>query len=278
MAKRSPPRAFFEILREERQARTEREQQQKEEVVEEEERPAPLVRRRREPGPPPPPAAAAEPPAPAERRQSWISTVKARLAEGTVTLSYFWVGILAIVFAWLCVLCIFIGTWLAGPASLPNPSREPDFPTVQAEAPTPGLLGEGGPTAPGPDTGGESHGGRQTETPVGGSETTPAGEAPGAGGTPTTPQPKGEWRVRIAGRLPLSQTEYTDKLRAYLLQHGIETELDLRQQYYYLYTSKQFATKAESDRFKETVNALKVRFARETGWRADPDAYSVQVD
>jgi hypothetical protein len=267
MAKRPQPRAFFEILREERQAKTERDAKEEEEKAEQ--KPAPLVRRRREPEPPPPPPEPApEPPAArAGPRQSWTAGLKARLANGTVTLSYFWVGVILIGVVCLSVLCLAIGARMAGP-SLPDPPREPGFSEIRAEPPTPGLVGEGGPTTSGPTEG--------AETPTGGEgETTNAGT--GGGETAPPPRPKGKYRVRIA-RLALGRTEYTDKLRDFLQRNGVETELDLRDQFYYLYTREHYQTKAEADRATGKVNNLKLRFARETRWLAEADAYPVSVD
>jgi hypothetical protein len=304
MSKKPQGKAFFELLAEERRKRQEK-------TPEAEAKPAPIVRRAAEPVTAPPPPAPA-PPQPIARPggPSW----KVRLSAGRISLTYFQVGLAVVVALWLCTMSYLLGRWVGGRGRLPLPDvpARPTFEEVRGGAPSPGLVPKGEPrttgggpkTAVTPPSGGAPTGRTPTTggpPATGGAPATagaPARGAPATGGPPTTggapatagapaggtpatagaPAPAaGAWRVRVA-RLAITNPEYTDKLRHFLQQGGVETELELRRQYYYLYTHARFATEAEAEAFAQKVNALQRRFAAETKWAVPADAFPVTAD
>jgi hypothetical protein len=239
----------------------------------------------------PPPLSARVPAAPAlvpskptgqTAGPAWAS----RFSYGRVTLTYFQVALALVIVMWLCAMCFIVGRWLGGRNRLPLPNTpvRPTFEEIKGTRPSGTLLEEGQDRTPGgaPRTGGTTTGGPTTAgggTPPAGGPAKPAG-TPATAGTapaPSPPAPQAKWRVRVA-RLAITNPEYTEKLRAYLEQNGVETELELRDQWYFLYTKTRFPSDRESNAFAQKVNELQRRFGAQTGWNVSADAFSVRAD
>jgi len=273
-------------------------------------KPAPQVHEPPPPPPPPKPAPLVQAP-PVRAPQVPIThapapqpTAKAPrkpfLWDGNVTLSYFWLAIAGVIVVWAIGMSFLLGWWLGGRKTseppLPVVNRRPTFDELRARTPTGGLVDTGGaPTTGGikpPTTGGVKPPPTSgVKPPVTGGVTPPVTggiKPPVTGGIKPpvtgggTPPPTGaktdnKWRVRVA-RLALSNPEYTDKLRSFLQRNGVETELELRRQFYYLYSQERFVKEDEAGACATKVNQLLRRFARETTWGASADAFPVRMD
>jgi hypothetical protein len=152
-----------------------------------------------------------------------------------------------------------------GPAPSPRPGGTAPAPRPGGVAPAPGPAAKSPAPAPRPASGAPPGGAAETPRPAG-------PEKPVVTETPTGPQ----FRVRIA-RLGVSQPDAIDKMRTFLSQKGIETELDTRAGYYVLYSRDRFPDKRKSDECAAQINKQLDAFEKATRIPTSKDAYSIQV-
>ncbi|MBM4017384.1 MAG: hypothetical protein FJ288_03505 [Planctomycetes bacterium] len=285
MAKHKPHQVLFDVLRREPAA-----------APGGAARPGPAVRRT--PSAPAAQPAAAAHPAPAartpEKPRPEAAARSARpfsaappapflLRQVSVPFSHLLLG--ALTAACLIAIAFAVGTRY-GPERLPATEKHPTFAEIQGKGATPGLVAPG-PSQPVPGKVGVE---RPSAPPAG----PPSPAAPGrpAPGSPAeTPRPAGagrpaltetpapgapHYRVRIA-RLAVSQPEAIDKMRAFLSQKGVETELDTRSGYYVLYSRDRFADKRKSDDLAAEINRQLGEFEKSTRIPTSKDAYSILV-
>jgi len=154
-----------------------------------------------------------------------------------------------------------------------GPAPSPPRPAGPAPPPRPA----GGPSAGAPSgvprTGGDAPAGRPAAGgPAVPDARTPTPAAPKAPAAPTGPL----YRVRIA-RLSVSQPDVVDRLRGYLVQQGIETDLETRGGFHVLYSRQEFPDRKKSDDLAERVNGRLEEFEKQTRTPTSKDAYSIQV-
>lgn len=73
---------------------------------------------------------------------------------------------------------------------------------------------------------------------------------------------------------------YTDRLRQFLAQNGVETDLVARRGYQFLYGTARFEKEsdAKSEVYKKKVVELLKTFERQTNWQTATDVYFVVVE
>jgi hypothetical protein len=257
---------------------------------------APLIRRTAAAAP-----AAAAPPRPAERPRpeplvrstlAPSAAPRAPLLAQQVSVPVLHLLLAVIAVACLVVIAFVVGTRY-GPERLPATDKRPTFGEIQTGGVAPGLV------APGP---------AQPAAPAGVGPQPPSGKAPRPAPAPAPPVKGGpaprpapverpgdtavgpgrpvvtetpapavpQYRVRIA-RLAVSQPDAIDKMRAFLSQKGIETELDSRGGFYILYSSDRFPDKKKSDALAAEINKQLEAFEKSTRIPTSRDAYSIQI-
>jgi len=225
------------------------------------------------------------------------------MRQVTVPVSWLIIGVIAV--ACLLVIAFVVGQWYA-PERLPAMPKGKSFAEIQAEGPKPGLVAHG-PAQP-------SAGGVATERPSAPSGVRPAGPPPGRpsvtterpstpapaaprltvaekhaapaavrpGGTEKpvtteTPAPSGpQWRVRIA-QLAVSQPDAIDKMRGFLLQKDVETELETSRGFYVLYRRERLTDKKKVDELAARINQQLEAFEKATKIPTSKTAYATQV-
>lgn len=256
---------------------------------------APVIRRTAATAP-----AAVAPPRPAERPRpeplvrsalapsaappSAASHAPLLLRQVSVPVSHLLLAVIAV--ACLVAIAFVIGTRY-GPERLPATEKRPTFGEIQTGGVAPGLVAPG-PAQPAAPAGvGPQHPSGKAPRPAPAPGPAPKpGPAAKPGGTPVgptrpvvteTPAPAGpQYRVRIA-RLAVSQPDAIDKMRAFLSQKGIETELDTRGGYYVLYGSDRFSDKRKSDDLAAEINKQLEAFEKSTRIPTSRDAYTIQI-
>jgi hypothetical protein len=237
--------------------------------------------------------AAASPPAPvsapaaAGRPEAAMKPVaraspEALFAAGRVTVTYYQVAVAVLVAACLCVVSFVAGMHWDGGLRLPVTQPKPTFEDIQKGAPTAGLV------KPRPDDtalGGAEHpndtGGVGAKTAEGGPEhaVAPAKGRTAVGGADATGEAGGKFRLRIA-QLKISDASATDRLRAFLSQNGVETELTARRGLQFLYSQAKFVKESDekAKAFRDKVIGLLKAFKQQTGIQTSTDPYFVTVE
>jgi len=257
---------------------------------------APLIRRTAAAAP-----VAAAPPRPAERPRpeplvrsalAPSAAPRAPLLAQQVSVPVLHLLLAVIAVACLVAIAFVVGTRY-GPERLPATERRPTFGEIQTGGTAPGLVAPGPaqPAAPAgigpqPPSGKAPRPAPAPAPPVKGGPAPrpapverPGGTAVGPGRpvVTETPAPAGpQYRVRIA-RLAVSQPDAIDKMRAFLSQKGIETELDSRGGFYILYSSDRFPDKKKSDALAAEINKQLEAFEKSTRIPTSRDAYSIQI-
>jgi hypothetical protein len=263
---------------------------------------APVIRRTAATAP-----AAAAPPRPAERPRPEplvrSALAPSAAAHAPLLVRQVSVPVLHLLLAVIAVACLvaiaFVVGTRYGPERLPATEKRPTFGETQTGGITPGLVAPS-PAQPAAPAGvGPQHPSgkapRPAPAPLPPAKPGPApkpGSAPKPapverpGGTAVgpgrpvvteTPAPAGpQYRVRIA-RLAVSQPDAIDKMRAFLSQKGIETELDTRGGFYILYSSDRFPDKKKSDELAAQINKQLEAFEKSTRIPTSRDAYSIQI-
>jgi outer membrane biosynthesis protein TonB len=110
-----------------------------------------------------------------------------------------------------------------------------------------------------------------------GPEPTPApAPVPAPAPAPAPPAPSGpQFRVRIA-LLPVAQPNIIDRMREFLSQKGVETELETHGGNYILYSRDRFPDKKKSDEAAAQINKYLAAFEKQTRIPTSNDAYSTQ--
>jgi len=194
----------------------------------------------------------------------------------------------------LCVIAFAVGRWSA-PETLPVTQKEPTMETIQSQAVTPGLVAQTPTRLPavGRSTKPSGPSGRSVSPAVAPAAAPPAAtedmampmvsSKPAATEPPTPPPPPAlpatgglQFRVRIA-RLAVSQPDAIDRMRTFLAQNSVETELDTRGGYYVLYSRERFSDKKKSDEAAAQINKHLAAFEKQTRIPTSKDAYSIQV-
>jgi hypothetical protein len=220
-----------------------------------------------------------------------------------VVLTYSHLAIALVAIICLCVIVFVVGSRFFGPGeTLPVTERRPTFPEVQAGGVTPNLVAPGpvrpAPVAPSPGPGSVRPGGvvpppsprpvgpvpaprpvtpEKAVTPMPMPRPVAPEKAVGPEPAPAPPAPSGpQFRVRIA-RLPVSQPNTIDRMREFLSQKGVETELETHTGYYILYARDRFPDKKRSDDAAGQINKYLAAFEKQTRIPTSNDAYSIQT-
>jgi len=147
------------------------------------------------------------------------------------------------------------------PATEKNPTMEqvraaqptPDLVVTPSVRPTPVAKGKAAPTP--------------TEAPV----------VAGKGPAEETPEPALggiQYRIRI---VQLGKPDVADRLRTYLAQHGVETELEASRGTYILFSKARVSDNRKAKELAAQVNKNLESFEKETGIPTSHDAYVVLV-
>jgi hypothetical protein len=191
-----------------------------------------------------------------------------------VTLTYYQLAVAVMAAVLVCAIALVIGMYLrgGGEPALPPTQPKPTIEDIQRGPVTEGLV------KPGPD-----------DTAVGGPEH-PTEAAPGPSGVraeeprpPVQPPAPGEaggrYRLRIA-RLETTRATYTDRLRQYLAQNAVGTDLVARRGYQFLYGTARFEKESDekAEAYKKKVVALLKTFEQQTNWQTATDVYFVVVE
>ena len=289
MAKHKGQQALFDLLRKDRpegQASA---------------KPTPVIRRTLAASPAP---ISAPKPVEAPRPKPALALAPRRLAEPSAPLL---LREMSVPVSWLLIGVIGVGCLVAiafvvgqryGPERLPDVPKHPTFAEIQGEGVKPNLVTKS-PTQPlpaGPPAGlrpaapPSSRPGAATETPrpgaapvpprptatqkpAGPSAVRPGGaEKPAVTETPSGPQ----FRVRIA-QLAVSQPDAIDKMRGFLLQKDIETDLETSRGFYVLYSREQLSDKKKADELAARVNKHLEAFEKATKIPTSKTAYVTQM-
>jgi hypothetical protein len=214
-----------------------------------------------------------------------------------------WLLIAAVAVACLAVIAFVVGQRY-GSERLPDVPKEPTMSKIREGPVTPDLVAKGPvPAAPSPVSPAPSRppsvrpGPRPgaTEPPKAAAPenaSAPAGQPAGAekaaGPAATrpgaerpviteTPMPGGPlWRVRIA-QLAASQPDAVDKMRGFLLQKDVETELETVRGFYVLYSRERFPDKKKADDLAAQVNKQLDAFEKATKIPTSKTAYATQT-
>ena len=220
---------------------------------------------------PPPVAAKAPPPVAAKPAAPAPARPQAPRPVGRVSVTYNQLVLAGVAAICLCAIAFAIGLRAgSSPEALPRTEKHPTFGEVQGSGVTPGLVPQRPP-------------GREITRPPAPVAPAGAGEAarPGGAKRPVaieTPSPASatEFRVRIA-RLSVSQPDAIDKLRTFLSQKGVETDLETRGGFYMLYSRERFPDKKKSDELAAQIKKQLEAFEKQTKIPTATDAYSVEV-
>ncbi len=263
MAKHKSGRALFEILAKERREEAARRSPQA--------TPEPIVRRY---------GAGRETEAGSRRptERPVQRTAPKRGGERRISLTYYHLAIAMVLVACAGMILFVLGTRFGRPR-LPQTEARPTMEEVLKAPSAPGLV------MPRP---GATEEGAEEEAETGApEEQQDTSAAVGAGTAPPPAEQAGRYRLRIA-RLSVSQSEYTDRLRALLSRNGVETDLEARAGSFILYSRVRFAAPdqdpagrfAKEDvekakAFAKKVNGLLKEFEQKTGWPAATNPYFV---
>ncbi|MCX5655627.1 MAG: hypothetical protein NTY65_13395 [Planctomycetota bacterium] len=264
-------------------------------------KPVPVIRRTPTSAPAPAPVAAPRPveaPRPAAARvaprpYSVGASEPFLMRQVTIPVSWLIIGVIAV--ACLLVIAFAVGQWYA-PERLPNMPKGKSFAEIQTDGPKPGLVAQGPaqPAAPSGVRPASQPPGRPsvtTERPsppapaaprltVAERPAAPAAVRPGSAERPITtetPAPSGpQWRVRIA-QLAVSQPDAIDKMRGFLLQKDVETELETSRGFYVLYSRERLTDKKKADELAARINKQLEAFEKATRIPTSKTAYATQV-
>jgi hypothetical protein len=187
-----------------------------------------------------------------------------------------------------------VGQRYGGTERLPDVPKRPTISELREGPITPDLVARG-PTQPVPGiaAGSPPAGVRPAAPPkerpapvvppgptkaVGADKAGPAAVRPGGAEKPvTTETPSGPlFRVRIA-QLAVSQPDATDKLRGFLLQNDIETELERSKGFYMLYSRDKLPNKRAADELAAKINKQLEAFEKATKIPTSKTAYVMQI-
>jgi len=196
-------------------------------------------------------------------------TAPKRGGQKRISLTYYHLVIALVLVACAGMILFVLGTRFGRPR-LPQTEAHPTMEEVHEAPPAPGLVTP-----------------RPGATEEGTEEEAETGAAVGAGAAPLPAEQAGRYRLRIA-RLSVSQSEYTDSLRALLSRNGVETDLEARAGSFILYSRVRFAAPDQdpagrfakegvekAKAFAEKVNGLLKEFEQKTGWPAATNPYFV---
>jgi len=226
------------------------------------------------------------------------------LRQVSVPISWLLIGVVAV--ACLVVIAFVVGQQ-HGAERLPDVPKHPTMGEIRQGPVTPDLVAKGPATAH-PSAGSPPAGVRPAappsvrpghmETPKPATAERPSGPAPAAP-RPTaaekpagpaavrpgaekpvmteTPLPGGpQWRVRIA-QLAVSQPDAIDKMRGFLLQKDVETELETSHGSYMLYSRDKFPDKKKADELAAHINKQLEAFEKATKIPTSKTAYATQT-
>jgi hypothetical protein len=201
----------------------------------------------------------------------------------SVPVSWLLIGVIGVG----CLVAIaFVAGQRYGSERLPDVPKHPTFAEIQGEGVKPNLVTKS-PTQPlpaGPAAGlrpAAPPKGRPAETPKPVAAEKPAGPPavrPGGAEKPVvTETPSGpQFRVRIA-QLAVSQPDSTDKMRGFLLQKNIETDLETSRGFYVLYSREQLSDKKKADELAGRINKHLEAFEKATKIPTSKTAYVTQM-
>jgi hypothetical protein len=285
MAKHKGQQALFDLLRKDRpegQAAA---------------KPAPVIRRT--PVASPAPIAA---PRPAEAARPEPARVLARrplaepsapLLQREMSVPVLWLLIGMVAVGCLVAIAFVVGQRYGGTERLPDVPKRPTMSELREGPVTPDLVAKG-PTqpAPGSTAGSPPTGVRPAAPPkerpapmaptgpksTGADKAGPAAVKPGGAEKPvTTETPSGPlFRVRIA-QLAVSQPDAIDKLRGFLLQNNIETDLERSKGFYVLNSHDKLPDKKAADELAAKINKQLEAFEKATKIPTSKTAYAMQI-
>jgi type IV secretory pathway VirB10-like protein len=296
MAKHKGQQALFDLLRKDRpevQAA----------------KPAPMIRRTAAVGPAPVAAPVAAPrPVEAPRPEPVRMAMRKPLAEPSaplllreVSLPVSWLLIGLVAVGCLAVIAFVVGQRY-GTERLPDVPKHPTINEIRQGPVTPDLVTKG-PAQPLPGSAASGARpaappkGRPAEMPkpvaaekasapasprptVAEKSAGPTAVRPGGAEKPVmteTPAPSGpQFRVRIA-QLAVSQPDAIDKMRGFLLQKDIETELETSRGFYVLYSRDRFSDKKKADETAARINKQLDAFEKATKIPTSKTAYVTQM-
>ena len=294
MAKHKGQQALFDLLRKDRpedQAGS---------------KPAPVIRRT--PAPIAAPNVAARPisaPRPEPARvapKPYVGGFSEPLLLRQVSVPVSWLLIGAIAVGCLLVIAFIVGQRY-GPERLPDVPKRPTMKEISEGPVTPDLVAKG-PAPGGVPAGVHSGGATPSPRPGAGKEPSktgaaerppappplaprpiaaeksagPAAARPGSAEKPAmTETPSGpQFRIRIA-QVAVSQPDTIDKMRGFLLQKDIETELETSRGSYVLYSRDRLTDKKKADELAVKVNKQLEAFEKATKIPTSKTAYVTQV-
>ena len=189
-----------------------------------------------------------------ERVPAWGGRLEPR---GGLSPAYYYWALGLIAAGCLCAVVYFLVMRFRGGPAIPPDEGGPTFGDVRRGPVDEGLV-------------------RPSPPPPPPSEEGTGDEAAQGTGGEGEKAPEGRYRVRIA-RLDVARSEYTDRLRAFLADQGVETALEGRGGYYFLYSRARFAsdTGPEIAAFLAGVNSALEQFEQVTGWPATTNPYVV---
>jgi hypothetical protein len=196
------------------------------------------------------------------------------LAGGRLTLTYYQVAVAVMAAVLVCAIALVAGMYFGRGGEPPLPPTQPK-PTMEEVRKGPVT---GGLVKPGPDdtaVGGAEHPAEPAPAPSGGRAEEPRPPA----GPPAPGEAAGRLRLRIA-RLETTRAAYTDRLRQYLAQNGVGTDLVARRGYQFLYGTARFEKESDEKAvaYKKKVVALLKAFEQQTNWQTATDVYFVAVE
>ena len=279
MAKHKGQQALFDLLRKDRSE------------GQAEAKPAPVIRRT--PAPPPPAPRPIAAPRPVEAARPEQARVSPKLYSGqypapfllrqvSVPVSWLLIGVIAV--GCLLVIAFVVGQGY-GPERLPNVPKHPTMSEIRDGPVTPGLVSKG-PALPGGVPAGAHPGGAKDapKAPVAPRPTAPEKAAPpgavrpGGAEKPAVTETPGapQFRVRIA-QVAVSQPDTIDKMRGFLLQKDIETDLEPSRGFYVLYSRDKLPNKKAADELAVKINKQLEAFEKATKIPTSKTAYVTQT-
>jgi hypothetical protein len=263
-------------------------------------KPAPVIRRTPAPAAPPRPI---EAPRPVEAARPERARVSPKLYSGefpapfllrqvSVPVSWLLIGVIAV--GCLLVIAFVVGQGY-GPERLPNVPKDPTMRKLLEGPVTPGLVPKG-PSLPGGVPAGAHPGGAKDAPKAASAErpsapppaaprptvaekaAPPAAVRPGSAEKPAMTETPGapQFRVRIA-QLAVSQPDAIDKMRGFLLQKDIETDLETSRGFYVLYSRDRLADKKKADELAAKINKQLEAFEKTTKIPTSKTAYVTQT-
>jgi hypothetical protein len=208
------------------------------------------------------------------------------LREMSVPVSWLLIGVIGV--GCLVVIAFVVGQRY-GSERLPDVPKHPTFAEIQGEGVKPNLVAKS-PTQPlpvGPPAGlrpaapPSSRPGASSVPPrpaTAEKSVAPAAPRPGTAEKPAvTETPSGpQFRVRIA-QLAVSQPDSIDKMRGFLLQKDIETDLETSRGFYVLYSRERLSDKKKADELAARINKHLDAFEKATKIPTSKTAYVTQM-